>query len=118
MNPLIPKDSIFVDNSSKFEAYESIGFGSIEVGAPSEALRAASSRLKAPNLSAKTWWNYLTNIAKLSPIPQGLKFGEIPQGVLRLGGTFAIDGDEVIFAHSDALPGDHPSIEGVIAAFL
>jgi len=38
------------------------------------------------------------------------------QGVLRLGGTFAVDDGVVKFAHSDGVPGDHPDIAKVIEA--
>jgi len=38
------------------------------------------------------------------------------QGVLRLGGTFAVDCGVVKFAHSDGVPGDHPDIAKVIEA--
>jgi hypothetical protein len=40
----------------------------------------------------------------------------LPQGVLRLGGTFAVDGGAVLFAHSDGVPGDHPNVADVIDA--
>ena len=52
----------------------------------------------------------------LSPVPEGLKFGEIPEGVLRLGGTFFVDDDAVSFAHADKFPGDHPAIADVLRA--
>ena len=65
-------------------------------------------------------WTYLKNVMKLSPVDAGaLKFGEIPEGVMRLGGTFVLrrmeDGSiEEIYRHEDKVPGDHPSIEEVL----
>jgi len=59
------------------------------------------------------WWKYITNVGKLSPIPNDMKFGDIPEGVLRLGGTFVIKDDEVLYQWSDRLPGDHPIIKDV-----
>ena len=41
------------------------------------------------------WLSYLRNVASLSPVPKDMKFGEVPQGVRVLGGTYAVDGDEV-----------------------
>ena len=73
-------------------------------------------KLTAPRLSAGAWWRYLTNVASLSPVPDGLKFGEVPEGVLRLGGTFVVDDDTVRFAHADKFPGDHPAIADVLRA--
>jgi hypothetical protein len=43
-----------------------------------------------------------------------MKLGEIPEGVLRLGGTFVMNGDQIIYRWSDRLPGDHPDIEEVL----
>lgn len=113
LNPLIPRDRLFVDANENFTAYKTAGFGNIgDTKVTSERMRT----LKAPNLGASTWWKYLINVNKLSPIPKNLRFGELPEGVLRLGGTFAIDGDTVLFAHADQFPGDHPAITDVLRA--
>jgi len=114
LNPTVPRDSAFVDDYS-FGAYEAAGFGSFDDAEDKEAQKEAAKALRPPDISAKQWWNYLTNVASLSPIPKGMKFGEIPQGVLRLGGTFVVDGGEVLFAHSDKVPGDHPDVAKVLA---
>mmetsp|Transcript_18386 Transcript_18386/g.23922 ORF Transcript_18386/g.23922 Transcript_18386/m.23922 type:complete len:111 (+) Transcript_18386:623-955(+) len=66
--------------------------------------------------SAQAWWKYLTNVADLSPVPRNLKFGQIPSGVLQLGGTFVVDHDIVLYAHADQFPGDHPDIFDVLRA--
>ena len=62
------------------------------------------------------WMTYLKNVGSLSPVPKDMKFGEFPEGVKVLGGTYAIDGDEVLFAHKDEVPGATPNIEEVLAA--
>merc|ERR1712070_344920 len=70
--------------------------------------------MKAPALGFKGWLNYAATAAKVAPIPKDMKFGEIPEGVLRLGGTFVIKGNEIVYRWSDRLPGDHPDIDKVL----
>lgn len=111
MNPHIPRDKAFVDGYD-FEAYEAAGFKSIQ---DNDASTMSQAKLTNPGLSGGDWWKYLTNVAKLSPIPKDMKFGDIPQGVLRLGGTFVISGNDVLYAWSDTVPGDHPDVGDVIA---
>lgn len=113
LNPLVPIERLFCDDSPTFEAYASAGFRNIGE-ATSDV--ADATRLTAPRLSAGAWWRYLTNVASLSPVPKGLEFGEIPEGVLRLGGTFVVDSEAVRFAHADKFPGDHPAIAEVLRA--
>ena len=98
-----------------FAAYEAAGFG--VPGDDEEATKQAAKEVNFnPGLGPRQWWNYLTSTASLAPIPDDMKFGEIPQGVLRLGGTFVVDAnDEVLFAHADRLPGDHPEVDTVLA---
>ena len=113
LNPVIPRDRAFVDDYS-FAAYEAAGFG-----VPSddeEATKAAAKEVDFNlGLGARQWWNYLTNTAALAPIPKDMTFGEVPQGVLRLGGTFVVGPDnDVLFAHADRLPGDHPDVDKVL----
>ena len=60
------------------------------------------------------WFSYLKNVAKLAPVPSDLKFGEAPPGVKVLGGTYAIDGDEVVFSHMDEVPGATPDVSAVL----
>lgn len=43
-----------------------------------------------------------------------MKFGEIPEGVLWTGGTFVIQGNEVLYQWSDTVPGNHPAVEDVV----
>ena len=94
LNPLVPRKSLFVDDSPTFDAYASAGFK--KIGDDTAGGMAAASKLQAPKLNAGAWWRYLTNVASLSPVPDGLKFGEVPEGVLRLGGTFVVDDDTAV----------------------
>ena len=114
MNPAVPRDRAFVDDYS-FAAYEAAGFGDFQSQDDEVTKQAAKEVNFNPGLGPKQWWNYLTSTASLAPIPEDMKFGEIPQGVLRLGGTFVVDSEEVLFAHADRLPGDHPDVDTVLA---
>lgn len=58
---------------------------------------------------------YLRSAMALAPMPEGgPKFGEVPPGVKVLGGTYALDGERLAFAHMDAVPGATPEIEAVL----
>jgi len=110
VNPGIPSDAMFVDDYT-FGAYKAVGFKSFT---EMEADVVKGVTLSAPNLSFRQWMGYFGNVVKVSPVPKGMKFGEIPEGTLRLGGTFVVKGDEVIYQWSDRLPGDHPDIQEVL----
>lgn len=110
LNPKVPRDSAFVDGYD-FTAYEAAGFGKLD-GSDPDAAKGA--KLAAPNLSMGDWFKYTTNVMALSPVPKDLKFGEIPEGVLRLGGTFVVDGNEVVYQWSDKIPGDYPAVDDVL----
>lgn len=43
-----------------------------------------------------------------------MKFGQIPEGVLWTGGTFVVQGKEVLYQWTDTVPGNHPVVEEVI----
>lgn len=111
LNPNVPRESLYVDDETTFAAYDDAGFASLDTS-PGKKIEVTLPRLG----SAGAWWRYLTNVASLSPVPKQFKFGEIPRGVLRLGGTFVIKGDSVLFAHADQFPGDHPNISDVLRA--
>ena len=108
-NPYIPRDQAFVDDDMKnFSAYKAAGFGRFDEQDPAVAKQV---KLSAP--TGVNWWNYARTVGKVSPIPKDMKFGEVPEGVLRLGGTFVIKGDEIKYRWADRLPGDHPDIKEV-----
>lgn len=108
-NPNVPPEQMFVDDYS-FGAYEAVGFESF--GPDNKPDKDV--KLAAPGLSFKQWMGYFGNVGKLSPIPKDMKFGQIPEGVLRLGGTFVVKDDEVVYQWSDRIPGDHPGIDQVL----
>ena len=110
-NPYVPRDQALVDNYS-FGAYEAAGFGRFDEQ-DDDLAKAAMKNMQAPALGFKGAWNYATSVMKVSPIPKDMKFGDIPEGVLRLGGTFVVKGDEILYRWSDRLPGDHPDINKV-----
>jgi hypothetical protein len=65
----------------------------------------ALSALKAPDFTPSQWFSYLANVAGLSPIRKDEPVRGVPEGVLRLGGTFVVDGQDVVYAYSEELPG-------------
>jgi hypothetical protein len=112
-NPYVPRNMAFVDDYD-FAAYQTAGFGRFDEQ-DKEVAKEATKAMVAPDLGGVGgWWNYMTSVGKISPIPKGMKLGEIPEGVLRLGGTFVIDGNQIVYRWSDRLPGDHPDIEQVL----
>lgn len=105
-NPEIPRELLFADASESFDAYAAAGFGKIgEQGEPTAKLRAPTD---------VPWLKYLGNVGKVMPTIEG--FGQVPEGVLRLGGTFVLDAESVLFGWADEIPGDHPEVEDVLRA--
>mmetsp|Transcript_24801 Transcript_24801/g.35570 ORF Transcript_24801/g.35570 Transcript_24801/m.35570 type:complete len:271 (+) Transcript_24801:40-852(+) len=112
LNPFMEREKVFVDDFTDFKAYKAVGFGRFD---QTDKEVAKQVKLSAPTIGGiKSWWKYFTNLNVLSPIPQGLTFGQIPEGVLRLGGTFVVSGDDIIYRWSDRLPGDHPDVKQVL----
>ena len=95
-NPEVPRDLLLADDYT-FGAYNTVGFKTI--GEVKEMAVKGSANMKKPELSFKQWTNYFTSVNKLAPIPKDLKFGSIPQGVLRLGGTFAVKKQKITFVY-------------------
>lgn len=110
LNPKIDPTMAFVDESPTFEAYKAVGFGKIGDNKPNMA------NMKTPSLSGSQWWSYVSNVMSLSPVDTENIKAEVPEGVLRLGGTFVIDGEAIIYAWSDSVPGDVPEVETVLKA--
>lgn len=102
---------MLVDDMTNFAAYKAVGFKSF-TEVDKETLKGV--KMSAPDLSFKQWLGYAGKVGKVSPIPKDMKFGEIPEGVLRLGGTFVVNGDDVVYQWSDRIPGDHPDIDEVV----
>ena len=112
-NPYVDSSMALVDDY-EFGAYKAAGFGRFDEQ-DKEVAKEATKQMTAPALGWKGAWDYATTVMKVSPIPEGMKFGEIPEGVLRLGGTFVINGDDIVYRWSDRLPGDHPDIDNVVS---
>ena len=100
---------MFVDGYD-FDAYNSVGFGSL---GESMNISASDVKMTAPELGGfGGWWKYISNVVSLSPVEPG-KSG-IPEGVKRLGGTFVVKGDDVVYQWNDKVPGDHPDLNDVM----
>jgi len=111
LNPELSDAPALIDDSPNFDAYRAAGFNYLLGERPLEA----PPDFKPPEaMNGGKWWSYLRNVAQLSPVPKQLKFGEFPTGVKVLGGTYAIDGEAVVFSHMDEVPGATPNIEDVL----
>jgi len=94
-----------------FDAYKAVGFGEV-FDADEETKK--NYKPAAPDLTFGEFWKYLTNVNKLSPIPKDLKFGDVPKGVLMVGGTFVVNGEDIIYQWNDQIPGNHPVVSDVL----
>ena len=97
-NTYIPPELMLVDDY-KFAAYNSAGLG--KIGEKAALAVKGTRNMKPPKLKLKTWWSYLRNVGKLAPIPKNAKITSIPEGVTRLGATFGVVGNKVIFTYED-----------------
>jgi hypothetical protein len=102
---------MFVDGYD-FKVYNKMGFKSF-TDQDTELLK--EFKLVVPKLSFRQWFNYAMSFGKVSPIPKDVSFGKVPEGVLRLGGTFVVNGDDIVYQWSDKIPGDHPDIQEVVS---
>ena len=59
LNPSVPRDRSFVDESRTFDAYHAAGFGKIADTVPEKI------DLKPPGFNMSQWFAYLTNVAAL-----------------------------------------------------
>lgn len=110
INPELKDAKALIDDSADFAGYKSVGFN-LMIG---DKKLETPPDFKPPTMGMGKWLSYLRNVASLSPVPKDMKFGEVPQGVRVLGGTYAVDGDEVVFSHMDEVPGATPEIEAVL----
>jgi len=113
-NPKIDQSCILVDDYT-FDAYNSVGLGKLFDN--QELTLKGSKNMQKPDFPLSKWFSYLPAAGALAPIPKGLKFGEIPEGVTRLGGTFGFKGDKIIYSYEDGVPGDYPNPEDVLKSF-
>lgn len=102
-----------IDTSDDFAGYKAAGFNYL-LG---DKMLETPPDFKPPtDMGPRKWLSYMKNVVTLSPIPKDMKFGDTPQGVKVLGGTYAIDGDAVTFSHMDEVPGATPDIADVLKA--
>jgi len=101
-------DQFYVDGYQT-QSYKNAGLSMMDMASLS------LSNIKKPNLGGVgQWWKYVSNFKNLAPIPDGGRFGDIPDTVLMLGGTFVMNGDEIIYKWKDSYPGETPNIEEVL----
>jgi hypothetical protein len=124
--PSLSDDQVFVDDYSR-PAYATVGFGKFTDSDP-DRVKAAVSKLRSPDMGGPVgWFKYLANAAFLSLTPpystaSGSKekktaldvSGMLPEGVLQLGGTLVVRGDEILYRYADAVPGDTPDLNEVV----
>lgn len=110
LNPAVPSDRIFVDDYKTLDAYKSLKFPNFT---DLKVNDAKGMKLRFPKLSFADSWKYMTNVASISPV-DNVSSG-LPESVLKNGGTFVIQNDEVIFQWFDKVPGDYPNPSDVLA---
>mmetsp|Transcript_27316 Transcript_27316/g.45554 ORF Transcript_27316/g.45554 Transcript_27316/m.45554 type:complete len:142 (-) Transcript_27316:255-680(-) len=113
LNPELSGAKALIDNSMDFAGYKAAGFNFL-MG--DKTLDSPPDFKPPKQMGPQRWWTYLRNVMDLSPVPEQLKFGDVPQGVRVLGGTYALDGNEVKFSWMDDVPGATPEIEDVMSA--
>lgn len=110
MNPEVPRDKIFVDDYN-FKAYDQLGFQKFGLG---QKDFANVNRVQMPKLRGLVkWWQYLSSIFSIGPFEEG-KYG-VPEGGLKLGGTYIVRDSDILYEWRDKLPGDLPDPKDVLA---
>jgi len=101
LNQTVPQGQTFVDASVDQQAYAALNLRSDY---------AEGAQLRPP--ADVDWISYIANFTELTPKPASE--GEFPVGVKKQGGTFILQGDRVLFASADRIPGDEPSVAEVL----
>lgn len=108
LNPFMKDEQFYVDGYQT-QSYKDAGLGMMNLGSLS------FSNIKKPKLGgAGQWLKYVSNFKNLAPIPDGESLRDIPDTVLMLGGTFVMNGDDLIYKWKDSYPGETPNIEEVL----
>lgn len=113
LNPELSSAKALIDDSADFNGYKAAGFNFL-MG--DKKLESPPDFKPPKQMGPQRWWTYLRNVMDLSPVPDQMKFGDVPQGVRVLGGTYALDGNEVKFSWMDDVPGATPEIDDVLRA--
>lgn len=107
LNPAVPRSLCYVDDSKNFEAYATAGFGNIGSLVP-------EMKIQPPNFKDfGMWLKYLANVMSLAPVDPATGNTE---GVLKLGGTFVLQGNRILYAFAEPVPGQHAPLDEVLAA--
>jgi len=106
---------MLVDDYS-FAAYNAAGLS--RIGENSDLSLKGVLSFRPPSLSSEAWKEYSESVATLAPIPKGEKWWKIPEGVTRLGATFAIEDNNIVCGFEEGIPGDTPIPDDIIAELL
>mmetsp|Transcript_66093 Transcript_66093/g.144092 ORF Transcript_66093/g.144092 Transcript_66093/m.144092 type:complete len:146 (-) Transcript_66093:108-545(-) len=104
LNPMVPPQLAFVDASPDRDAYTAVGFGKLGPDMPPPI----GAKVGMPELEFGEWGSYLGSFVELAPKPKESEPNSLPEGVLQLGGTLVLRGNQVVYAYPDKVPGDHP----------
>lgn len=109
-NPDVPRGNIFVDDLD-FDAYNAMDLPKMILDD-----NVKGAKVYFPGLSFGQWMSYFSLFNKLAPVPdfEKLEIGSTPEGVLRLGGTFVVDGNDVVYQWIDRIPTDTPDVDQVL----
>jgi hypothetical protein len=112
MVPEVPLSSLFADGYD-CSAYTAVGFGTITAEGGRAAVKDGRGA-RAPDLGPGGFWKYIKSVGALSPVNSEGKFQQ--GSVLQNGGTFVVEGDKLLFAWADRVPGDFPAADVVLQA--
>jgi hypothetical protein len=104
-NPHFPSDSVFVDTKD-LAAYKAVGFKKLFEVTPKPT--------GLPGLSGDQWRTYLSNLQSLLPFGNERDPAAVSDGVRQLGGTFVLNGNDVVYGWADRVPGDDPDPTDVL----
>ena len=111
-NPKVPKELIFVDETS-LQAYNAMGLGQIFEN--KEKTAKGGLKFKPPRLGGfGEWKKYLLNVGRVTP--RGSTNQEIIKKVSKLGATYGVSGDKIVYTYEEGVPGDNPDINAVLSA--
>lgn len=115
----MPADPEKGTGPSYFPAYDAVGLGKLNIFGDKEKTQEAAKQVSAPNLGGPGgWFKYITNVGKLTDMTRKPTDTGAPEAVLRMGGTFVVEGPKVVYAWEDPLPGVDPEVDLVVAKAL
>eukprot|EP00747_Dinoflagellata_sp_TGD_P190118 gnl/TRDRNA2_/TRDRNA2_51309_c0_seq1.p2 gnl/TRDRNA2_/TRDRNA2_51309_c0~~gnl/TRDRNA2_/TRDRNA2_51309_c0_seq1.p2 ORF type:complete len:129 (-),score=31.01 gnl/TRDRNA2_/TRDRNA2_51309_c0_seq1:274-660(-) len=114
---------MFIDDFRSMNAYNAVGFkrSFMQTFFDTEELWKLNLTTYASSpLSPGQWLSWMRDFTKMAPFEKNTRLGMknftlLPDGGLRLGGTFVVKGNDVIYQWNDLMPGDHPNIEEVLS---